>query len=604
MPTQSLSDQPLHSVDPIIDAYRAGHQTLLVSGRSLFDLHLNERGELRPLRNTLVRRAKQEFGMATLVFNFALGPRWCWDAFDASERKGFEAQIERARLPISQEIRNETQGRYCHERAFALLRAVQQTIEQAAEVPPILILLEFGEDIVPSSENGVANDFIMQINELLVIMGSDYLRRRHPLLMVVTGTPERMDRRVVESLKPVHLPQPGKEEKLALIKALREMPHLNGASFESGLDDVAVANLTARTPNQSLEEAFLESARTKTPITHHRIVSKKRSDIVQLSEGTLTLLDTDRVKGVKLVGRTVERVLGLLCKWAEGLKMGDPFTPTNVLLAGAPSTAKTDLAIIMAVLSQVPAFSLVSPKGSLVGQTELRVRLQFRIFKELSPAIGFIDEITESVQMDRKSMNLDSGASAAVTAEMLNALSDSSRAGRTLLVASTNCPWRIGSAMASRFMFVPVLSAIEEDFPAILCSIATQLRPDVDWDSDAGEIQEAARIFYQKGASPRAMRTIISSKIATDGRQQPFQLVQRAAVDCAPQHPRDRAGAEYADLYAISVCTDHAMFPWHGRISNYPLPAYLKGIVSESDGSIDTDHLEARIEALKPHVNV
>ena len=206
--------------------------------------------------------------------------------------------------------------------------------------------------------------------------------------------------------------------------------------------------------------------------------------------------------------------------------------------------------------------------------------------------------------MDRKSMNLDSGASAAITAEMLNALSDSSRAGRTLLVASTNCPWRIGSAMASRFMFVPVLSAIEEDFPAILCSIATQLRPDVDWDSDAGEIQEAARIFYQKGASPRAMRTIISSKIATDGRQQPFQLVQRAAVDCAPQHPRDRAGAEYADLYAISVCTDHAMFPWHGRISNYPLPAYLKGIVSESDGSIDTDHLEARIEALKPHVNV
>src|SRR5258707_853355 len=62
------------AIDPILEAYRAGQQTLLISGRSHFDLHLNEHGQLRPLRNTLMRRAREEFGMATLLFNLALGP--------------------------------------------------------------------------------------------------------------------------------------------------------------------------------------------------------------------------------------------------------------------------------------------------------------------------------------------------------------------------------------------------------------------------------------------------------------------------------------------------------------------------------------------------
>ncbi len=603
-----MPSNPPATIDPILDAYRAGHQTLLVSGRSMFDLHINERGELRPLRNTLIRRVRDELGMGTLVFNLALGPRWIWDAFDANQRREFESKLDTARIPLQQEVRNNIRGRAPHERAFDLLTAIQQTVERGAEIPPIMVLFEFGEDLVPDSERGAMNDWIMQMNELLALMGSDYLRRRHPFLMILTGTPERMDRRAVSSLQPVNLPQPERDEKLEFIRALRAMPHLAGASFEAGLDDGAVANLTARTPNQSLEEAFLESSRTGRPVTHIRIVERKRADVVSLSESTLNLLDVERVRGIKLVGRTVERVLALLQAWAAGLKAGDPHTPMNVLLAGAPSSAKTDLALLTALLSQTPAYSLISPKGSLVGQTELRVRLQFRIFKELSPAFGVIDEITESFQMERGSMNLDSGASAAVTAEMLNALSDSSRAGRTLLIATTNCPWRVGSAMASRFMYVPVLSAVEEDYPEILCAIISNLLPEVDWDPTSSAVRTAAELFFRKGSSPRVIRTIVSSKIATNGGCQSEQLLQQAAADCAPQHPRDRAGAEYADLYAISVCSDFAMLPWYGRITDYPIPRYLQGIVSDQisaeEGHIDQDRLTQRLEELKPHVNV
>lgn len=210
--------------------------------------------------------------------------------------------------------------------------------------------------------------------------------------------------------------------------------------------------------------------------------------------------------------------------------------------------------------------------------------------------------------MQRGSQNLDSGASDAVAAEMLNALADSSRAGKTLLIATTNCPWRIGSAMASRFMYVPVLQAVEADYPDILCAIAARLLPAQEWNPEDEIVKAAAALFFQKGASPRILRSILSSKISTGRGESPREMLKRAAYDCAPQHPRDRAGAEYADLYAISVASDFAMLPWHGCINDYPIPPYLSGIVSEKigvdKGHIDQDRLTARLAELKPHVNV
>lgn len=593
------------AIDPILDAIRAGHQTLLHSGRSLYDLHVNERGEIRPLRHTLMRRAKEEFGMGTLVFNLALGGRWNWEGFTEQERREFEQKLNSANIPLVHGIRaGADHARSPYERAFLLLGSIQSSLEQSGDVPPVLAILEFGEDLVPDTERGTPSDWVIQISELLQLVASDYHRRKHPFVVVLSGTPERMDRRVVNCLRSIPLCQPDIDEKHAFIGALHGLTGDRKVTYESGLDAQAVANLTARTPNFSLEEAFRECAQTGRPISHTQLIERKRADVVALSEGTLSLLDTERVRNIRLVGRTVEHVLALLQLWAQGLKVGNTDTPTNVILAGAPSSAKTDLALLTAALSQVPAYSVLSPKGSLVGQTEYLVRLLFRVFKGLSPAFGVIDEITEAFPTERNSMNLDSGASSAVIAEMLNALADSSRAGRTLLIATTNCPWRVGDAMASRFLFVPVLSAVEDDYPAILCSLAEGLLPTLEWDASDSTIRDAAAVFYRKGASPRVMRSLVSSKIATASGPKGPELLKRAANACAPQDPRGRASAEYADLFAIRVCSDLEMLPWHGRISEYPLPAYLRGIVSDKDGEIDHDRLNHRIEELKPIANV
>jgi len=595
---------PFHPVEPLIEAIRAGHRTLLHSGRSLRDLHAEGDEAVLPLRHTLLRRVKEEFGMGTVAFNLALGGRWDWQAFSENERADFERQLGAADVPLSAGITAASDhNRPPFERAYYLLGAVYKSLVSGQDLPPVLVLLEFGEDIAPDQERGSASDMIIQIAELLQLISGD-TRRGQRLTVLVSGTPERMDRRVLNSLHPVCIGQPDRAEKEHFIRALRHSELYGSATLEEGLDDAIVANLTSRTPNLSLEEAYFESASTRKPVSHLRLIARKRADVVALSEGTLNLLDTERVARVRLAGRTIERPLELMKIWAEGIKRGDPRTPMNIVLCGAPSTAKTDLALITALISRTPVYSVLSPKGGIVGQTERNVRLLFRTFKEMSPAIGVIDELTEAFPTERNTMNLDSGATQSVVAEMLNALSDTSRAGRTLIIATTNCPWKVGDAMGSRFLFVPVLSAIEEDYPEILCAIAASLLPGEEWDHENKQIIEAAREFHRKGASPRVMRSLVSSKIATSSKLQGPALLARAAKACAPQDPRSRASAEYADLFAIRKCSDLEMLPWHGRVSDYPMPAYLEDIVVGVDGEIDHDRLNDRIQELEPIANV
>ena len=596
----------MNELNPLFEAYASGQQTILVAGRSLFDLHVNSKGEIRPLRHTLINEAKERHQMATLAFNLCLGARWDYSAFSDSERVAFEEKLTQSQAGLIRGAQDASdQQRGPHNRAFRLLAALQKSFETAAEMPPILMLWELAEDLVPRQERGAqGNDYVVQISELIQLIAADYQMRRHPFLLVINGVSDRMDERVVNSLKPVDIPQPNREQKLEFIQALRQSPRHQAAVFEPGMDERSVANMTAQTPNRGLEEVFYASSRSETPIRCMELVERKRHDVIAMSDGTLSVLDTERVKSVKLVGRSIQKPFTLLMRWAEQLRQGNPYTPTNILLAGAPSTAKTDLALLTAETAQVATYALINPKGSLVGDSERRVRLQFRIFKMLGPAFGFIDEITEAFPMERGTANLDSGASASVTAEMLNALSDSSRAGKTILVATTNCPWRIGAAMSSRFLFVPVLSAIVEDFPEILASIAGNLFPEYSFEVGDSNLQEAARLFYQKGATPRLMRSLITSKFASEGEAPTSRLLLSSARVCAMQDPRDRASAEYADLFAIRVCSNLEMLPWYGQMDNYPLPAHLRGIVSEIDGSVDLDALNHRIQQLAPNVNV
>jgi len=259
---------------------------------------------------------------------------------------------------------------------------------------------------------------------------------------------------------------------------------------------------------------------------------------------------------------------------------------------------------LVARRAKCPAYQMISPKGGIVGETERKARKQQAALSELAPAIAFCDEITESFPMGRNELNGDSGASAAVTAQLLTALSDESRSGRTLLVATTNFPQVLGTAMRSRFVIIPILGPLEEDYRYILVELVKRISPDSELSPDDPSVIEAASRFYQKGASPRDIRRALADTLLfkPSGSLKAEETLEAAEM---LKMSSDRESMEYSELQAIKYCSSRRFLPWHGsRLVQYRFPAHLSGIVDRNSGEIDYGSLEARLRELGRFVNV
>jgi hypothetical protein len=186
-------------------------------------------------------------------------------------------------------------------------------------------------------------------------------------------------------------------------------------------------------------------------------------------------------------------------------------------------------------------------------------------------------------------------------AELLTALSDETRRGRSLLVATTNVPWRMGAAMRSRFTIIPVLQPVASDIPGIIVAIAHRISPASAISPSDGTIREAAEMFYAKGANARHIRAALSNALLLQGGLD-ANAVLFAARDLSAS--TDSASAVYADLWAIRMCTSKSFLPWSEDPQSYPYPSYLVGVVDPATGDINQQELTRRIEEMKPYANV
>jgi SpoVK/Ycf46/Vps4 family AAA+-type ATPase len=406
-----------------------------------------------------------------------------------------------------------------------------------------------------------------------------------------------MDDIVTSSLTHVRLEQPAIEEKKSFIAAMRmSYPR---AQFDDCLADDDAARLSANTPNTGLETMMRASHSSGRRTKAREIVEQKVRDVIELSEGTLSVLDAGNRGEVELAGRNIERVVELMVRIGDRLLHGNPHIPANIILVGPPGTGKTDLALAAASRANVTAYRLNSPKGGVVGETERKATLQFRLLRSWTPNVGFVDEITEAMPLERQTWNGDNGATQAVMAALLSALSDEQRRGESLLIATTNVPWRMSEAMRSRFTFVPVLSPLREDYVRILKAIALRLDPRVVPENL--EVADAANEFFNRGASPREVLKALDEQL---GLQE--SLTSDAILTAARSlsGTSDRASAVYADLWALKVCTFDHYLPWFGEVDHYPFPQHVEGLVDRSSGRLDRRELDRRIIELAPSANV
>ena len=591
----------MDAIQQILGAYREGHGAMLLSGRSLYDF-VTDGGRIRPLFEALRRTLYKEFGMVFITYSLANGVHWFenWIACE-EDRTNIREALQNCGL-----LGAPTNDRELISTVRAAATLVRRNFENLkwadGRQMRFAVCFEFTDHFAPCGIPGSQPDSQLVIIELVHIMSQSMALRNSGNLLLFHGRLDLIDELVRNAPKSIRLPQPSMQEKQEFIAAALEL--YEGARFDEALTVDGVVALTVNTPNRGLENLLRASHRSGRLLTTKEVAEQKNRDVEQLSEGTLLPLNTSRVKGVRLVGQNIEVPQKFMRQLATRLYRGDPSTPANVLPAGAPATGKTDLVLQVADLAQCPAYQLISPKGGIVGETERKARLQQQALREWTPAIAFCDEITETLPLERGEFNGDSGASKAVTAELLASLSDETRRGRSLFIAATNRVWAMGAAMRSRFIVLPVLSPLREDFPLITVATASQITPGSEISADDKRILEAGEIFYAKGANPRHIRSALSNAILISEKEKiDPDLVLFAAHDLCSTC--DRLSSVYADLQAIRYCTSKSFLPWsNGRTDKYMFPEYLKGVVNEATGDVDGTALERRIEELRPHANV
>lgn len=588
----------MNTIKNIFKPYESdGRSSMILTGRSIYDFECREDGSICTLVQLMAEYAKR-MHMVMVRYSLASGIAVPYNMYEKADSETIKkilsangisnTKCATGNCNASQELVDILRG------ISRLASAPTANNWQDGENMKFLFVFEFTSDIMPNATT--VNQLVARELIYNLVCSRPFLDNGN-MFILSDVTEGKIDSQVQGLIYHLFLPYPNYEEKLEFVKGLhRQYPN---AQYSPELDDQQIANLSSSTPNRGLDLVFRASHISGCPIEVRGLIEQKSKDVQTISEETISMLDTTRIKEVELKGENIRVPMEFLRKQGNGLRSRDKSISMNILLLGAPGTGKTDMAIQTAHCAAVPIYQLNSPKAGIVGETERRATLQTRIFASTTPSLGFIDEITEAMPMQR-THNLDSGASDSVMQALLNMLSDNSREGQSMLIATTNCGYKMGAAMRDRFVVVPVIMPAIEDFPEIICSIAKQICG-VSINPQDNYIQQAAKEFYDKHIMPRRIRAALKLVCQQDG------LTPKAILDAANDaNPLDEASwlaAVYADLSAISLTVSKRLLPWYGREDSYPFPDYIKNILDENM-EVDPVKLNKELNRLQPYVNV
>lgn len=588
----------MNTIKNIFKPYESdGRSSMILTGRTIYDFECREDGSICTLVQLMAEYAKR-MHMVMVRYSLASGIAVPYNMYEKADSETIKKILSANGISNT---KCATGNCNASQELVDILRGISRLVSaptannwQDGENMKFLFVFEFTSDIMPNATT--VNQLVARELIYNLVCSRPFLDNGN-MFILSDVTEGKIDSQVQGLIYHLFLPYPNYEEKLEFVKGLhRQYPN---AQYSPELDGQQIANLSSSTPNRGLDLVFRASHISGCPIEVRGLIEQKSKDVQTISEETISMLDTTRIKEVALKGENVRVPMEFLRKQANGLRSRDKSIPTNILLLGAPGTGKTDMAILTAHWAAVPIYQLNSPKAGIVGETERRATLQTRIFASTTPSLGFIDEITEAMPMQR-THNLDSGASDSVMQALLNTLSDNSREGQSMLIATTNCGYKMGAAMRDRFVVVPVIMPAIEDFPEIVCSIAKQISG-VSINPQDNYIQQAAKEFYDKHIMPRRIRAALKLVCQQDG------LTPKAILDAANDaNPLDEASwlaAVYADLSAISLTVSKRLLPWYGREDSYPFPDYIKEILDENM-EVDPVKLNQELNRLQPYVNV
>jgi len=277
--------------------------------------------------------------------------------------------------------------------------------------------------------------------------------------------------------------------------ALGQNDHVTGLVFTEDFDVNEFAIQSAGMNRRQIKDVILASWRSQAPIDFPLVQERKKRALEDEYGG---MIDIKEPKfGFDQIGG--HDAFKDYCRWhiIRPLKEGNKrLCSRGVLMTGPPGTGKSMIAWALAKEAGLNFIQVDLGKvfGGLVGETEKNVRKLLEAIEAASPCIVFIDEI-DSVLSSGRSSSGDSGTSARVFNNIMTWLSDPSRVGKVVVVAATNRPDLLDSAlirMGRMDAIIPMLAPAKGDalgrwniLAALTKKLKLVLHPDLVQTKDA-----------------------------------------------------------------------------------------------------------------------
>ena len=347
---------------------------------------------------------------------------------------------------------------------------LRNVFKQAQENTPSIIFIDEIDAIAPSREEVSGEVEKRVVSQLLTLM--DGLEARGDVVVIAaTNRPNAVD---------LALRRPGRFDREIEIgipdrKGRREILtiHTRGMPLEKDVDLDRIANITYGYSGADLEALCKESAMralrrimpeikksnenslSKNVLDKIRVTHKDFEDAMRKIEPSAmreVVVEVPNVRWNDIGGleeikeRLREEVEWPLTKSEIYEKVGVT-PPQGILLYGPPGCGKTLLAKAVATESDANFISVKGPEllSKWVGESEKAVRKIFSRARQVAPSILFFDEI--DALAGTRGFGSDSGVGERVVAQLLTELDGISSLNDVIVIAATNRPELVDSAL-------------------------------------------------------------------------------------------------------------------------------------------------------------
>ena len=366
---------------------------------------------------------------------------------------------------------------------------LRDVFKEAQENAPSIIFIDEIDSIAPKREEVTGEVEKRVTSQLLSLM--DGLQSRGKVVVIgATNRPNAIDpalRRPGRFDREIEIGVPDRDGRLEVLeihtrgmplaedvdlKKLADVTHgFVGADLESLAKEAAIRAL-----RRILPEINLEAQSIPGDILNKIIVkmadfqdalkeiepSAMREVLVEIPDVTW-----DQVGGLEDVKEELREAVEWPLKYPDLFAQLNATPPKGLLLYGPPGTGKTLLAKAVAHESESNFISVKGPEllNKFVGESEKAVREVFRKARQASPCIIFFDEI-DSVAPTRGSSLGDSHVTERVISQFLTEMDGLEELRNVIIIAATNRPDIIDSALLRPGRFVRLLFVPPPDLEA------------------------------------------------------------------------------------------------------------------------------------------